>query len=183
MGFFSKLFSKDDKEQKKHEPPKEERIFFDDDFTRFYYFANPNTNEFGYEGELKPLNPQNDYDALVVYLEADTPETTEATKCYAMFKETMADMERFDYDMKRLTAAYCIKKPDYFNGKSTEQQLVDSMNICWMGFFRNGNIEVSIDSHGEHGLYMDNAHLILKADGSKQIEIEGFYGEKQTDTL
>ena len=184
MGFFSGLFSKKEKEQgQKPQEPKQERIFFDDEYCRFFYFAHPNVNEYGYEGEIVPEGAESDLDNVTVYLDADSPETTEATKCYAMFRETMADMDRFDYEMKKLTADYCLLKPELTDGKSTEQQLIDSMFIIWMGFFRNGNIELTIDSRGQHGFYLASVHLILKADGSKEIQLEGYYGEVQTDKL
>ncbi len=179
MGLFSGILSKKDKKQE----PKEERIHFDDEYGRFFYFAHPNVNEFGYEADLALINPGSDLDTLTVYIDTDSPETTEATKCYAMFRQTMADMDRFEYDMKKLTAGYCISKTEFYNGKSTEQQIIDSMMIGWLGFFRNGNIEVTVYSHGEHGLYLDNVHLTLKPDASKEIQIEDLDCEIHIDTL
>ncbi len=184
MGLFSGLFSKkENNQEQKPQEPKQERIFFDDEYCRFYYLNNPNSDEFGYEGEIVPQDADSDLYTVGVYLDTDSPDTTEATKCYAMFKETMADMDRFDFEMKKLIADYCLFNPELTDGKSTQQQLIDSMFFYWMGFFRNGNIEVSIDSRGEHGFYASSVHLTLKSDGSKEIQIEGYYGETRTDKL
>ena len=164
MGLFSKLFSK---QEKTPEESKEEKIYFDDEYCRFEYFAHPKVNEFGYEGNIMPENSESDLDELTVYIETDSPETTEAGKCYARFKDTFADMDRVDYEVKKTVADFFLFKPEYTDGKCSQQQLIDGMQIIWMGFFRNGDTQFSID---DSNLYVTDIDLFIKADGSKEIQ-------------
>lgn len=167
MGLFSKLFSK---QEKKSEEPKEEGIYIDDEYCRFGYFANPNSNEYGYEGNILPEDSYSDLDKLTVYLDTDGPETTEAGKCYTRFKELFADMDRVDFEVKKTVADFFLLKPEYTDGKST-QQLIDGMQISWMGFFRNGDTQFSIDNAD---VYASDIDLFIKADGSKEIQYEDY---------
>ena len=83
MGLFGKHFSK---QENTPEKPKEEKIYFDDDYCRFGYFASPKSGEYGYEGNIELENPKNNVDELTIYIDTDSPETTDAGKCYARFK-------------------------------------------------------------------------------------------------
>ena len=180
MGLFSKLFSKKENEpnEKKTVEPKEDKIFFDDEYCRFYYINNPNCEEFGYEGEIEPEGSSGGTEALGIYIDTESPETTEAAKCHAMFRETMADLEHFTFEAKKAVADHFLFAPEYNEDQSTEQQLMDSMRIFDMEFFRNGSIILLIDFPGEHGVYASEIHLTLYPDGSREIEYTDYNNEK-----
>ena len=179
MGLFSKLFSK---KEKKTEEPKEEKIFFDDEYCRFYYINNPNCEEFGYEGEIEPESSSGGTEALGIYIDTDSPETTEAAKCHAMFRETMADIDRFTFDAKKRVSDFFLLDPGYNGHQSSGQQLMDSMRIFDMEFFRNGSIILLIDFPGEHGVYASDIHLTINADGSREIDFKDYNNEKHRHT-
>ena len=56
-------------------------------YGKLYYLNNPNTDEYGYEGYVDWYPNDNDEEGLDVFIDADTPDTTEAGLCLARFEK------------------------------------------------------------------------------------------------
>ncbi len=164
MGFLDKLFSK---KEKITENKTEERITIDKPYGKLYYLNNPNTDEYGYEGYVDWYPNDNDEEGLDVFIDADTPDTTEAGLCMARFEKLFADKERIVYELKKNVADFFLFKPEYLREKYSEEELMKYINFVCLGVFRNGNTEFSFDiCH----IYADDVHIVLKSDGSKLIK-------------
>lgn len=93
MGLFDKLFSKKEKEPA---APKKDKIIIEKPYGHFEYFANPNTNEYGYEIYITGEEGEID-----VYLDTDSPDTTEASFCFGRYEEFLTDKENRIYEVSK----------------------------------------------------------------------------------
>lgn len=170
MGLFGR-------KKKEPEKPKEEKITFDSSLGTFYYINNPPTDEFGYECYIDLAANGTQEQEVSVYIDADTPDTTQAGRCYARLEELVADWYRVSYEISHLAAGYFMRKPGMFNANYTEQMLAEDMRICCLGVFRNGDTQFSLDTCG---IYADMVSVTRHADGSKDIEYISMDGHNKT---
>ncbi len=175
MGLFSKLFSK---KEEKEKLPKEEPFHFDSPYCRFYYMSNPNTNEFGYEGEFK--RSEDDIDELTIYLDTDSPESLDANLCYTRLQDILSGREDINEEVKRSMTDYFLSRPELTDDSCAEQELLNGFLLSWLGIFRNGEIQLSFDNSG---IYADDITVRLKADGTKEIKYFDDNYEEHCDKL
>ena len=167
------LFGRKKKEQKP------ERIKFESPHGTFYYINNPNVNEFGYEGETQWQESGRVDPSITVYIDTDSPESTQAGLCYARLEEIFADQERVDDEITERIADHFLSMPNMIAGGYNKQMITDELELCWLGVFRNGDTQFSYDSAG---LYASDISVTIHADGSKEIEYMYEY-EKRVDKM
>lgn len=179
MGLLGRLFSR---KQNQPAQPQEEEIFFDSPYGRFYYLNSPQSNEFGYEATVKHEDPNSvtGEGEMTLYFETDTPDTTDAFLCFARLEQMYAEKERISFEIKKMTADFFLMKPGFFKEGSTEQELIDGMEIFWVGFFRNGDTEFSVDTRG---IYASEIAVYLRADGTKEIKYFDYDRQLHTERL
>ncbi len=165
MGLFDKLFKKNE-DVKAPEKASDEPDSFDTQYGRFYYVTYESAGEYGYECYIDWYPDGRAQELTEVYIDTDTPETTEAVFCYARFEKLFADRERTDREIKKLTADYFILRPELTGGDISQEELTEDMEISWIGLYRNGNTVFSIN---EYSLEAENISVIIKADGSREI--------------
>ncbi len=87
-------------------------------------------------------------------------------KCYSRLEKILSDKSSRDYEIRKLVADHFLFRPELIRENSTEQELMDSIEISYIGVSRNGDTEFGI--FGSE-IYVDELRVILKADGSKEI--------------
>ena len=167
MGLFDKIFAK---KENNTEDKKEERISFDSPHGRFAYFATPACNEYGYEAYVDWYPNGIEEESTEVYIDTDTPETTKAGICYERFERLIAEKERTDLEIKKYAADYFLSKPELLRGEYSEEDLIEEMEIIWIGFYRNGETHFSFDTCWTDA---DDVKVVMKADGSKEVSLNG----------
>ena len=170
------LFGKKKKEPEKAQP---EKIMFDSPLGTFTYINNPGANEFGYEGETQWQSSGRTDPSITVYIDTDSPESTQAGLCYARLEEIFADQERVDDEITERIADHFLSMPNMIAGGYNKQMITDELELCWLGVFRNGDTQFSYDSAG---LYASDISVTIHADGSKEIEYIYEY-EKRVDKM
>ena len=139
----------------------------DKPYGKLYYLNNPNTAEFGYEGYVDWYPNEGDEEGLDVFIDADTPDTTEAGLCLARFERFFADKERLVYELKKNVADYFLFKSEYLYEETSEEELIASIELILLGVYRDGNAEFLFVSSIIEAC---DVHIVLKADGSKMIK-------------
>lgn len=172
MGLFGR-------KKKEPEKPKEERITFDSPLGKFYYINNPPTDEYGYEGYIIWTASGTSEEETSVYIDADSPDTTQAGLCYSRLEALVADQERVDDEITERIADHFLSMPNMIAGGYNKQMITDGMTLIWLGVFRNGDTQFSYDAAG---IYADDICLTVHADGSKEIEYIYEY-EKRVDKM
>ncbi len=167
MGLFDKIFAKN--ENKTPEKQKD-RITFDSPYGEFVYSAAPACNEYGYETETDWYTNGTRADKTTVYIDTDTPETTEAGICYERLERLLSDKERTDLVIKKYAADFFLSKPELLRGDHSEEELIDELEIVWIGLYRNGDTRFSFDTYWTDA---DDVAVVIKADGSKSVVIDG----------
>ena len=174
MGLFSRK-----KKEEKPEKAQPEKIKFDSPLGTFTYINNPGANEFGYEGETQWQPSERTDPSITVYIDTDSPESTQAGLCYARLEEIFADQERVDDEITERIADYFLAKPDMISQGSNKRSIMDELELSWLGVFRNGDTQFSYDSSV---LYASDISVTIHADGSKEIEYIYEY-EKRVDKM
>lgn len=159
MGLFDKLFSKKEKEPV---APKEDEIIIEKSYGRFKYFADPNVNEYGYEIFITGEDGEID-----VYLDTDSPDTTEASFCFGKYEEFLSDKENRIYDVSKIVNEFFLFKPDLLPEGQDEEKMMEETELTWMGFFRNGDVQYGFFSVGA---YVDDVLLTVKNDGHRELK-------------
>ena len=159
MGLFDKLFSKKEKEPA---APKKDKIIIEKPQGHFEYFANPNTNEYGYEIYITGEEGEID-----VYLDTDSPDTTEASFCFGRYEEFLTDKENRIYEVSKFVNDYFLFKPDLLPEGQDEEKMMEETELTWMGFFRNGDVQYGFFNVGA---YVDDVLLTVKKDGSMELK-------------
>lgn len=172
MGLFGR-------KKKEPEKPKEERITFDSPLGKFYYINNPPTDEYGYEGYIIWTASGTSEEETSVYIDADSPDTTQAGLCYSRLEALVADQDRIEDEMTDIIAGHFMRKPDMIARGYMNNMVADGMTLIWLGVFRNGDTQFSYDAAG---IYADDICLTVHADGSKEIEYIYEY-EKRVDKM
>ncbi len=175
MGLFSKFFSK---KEEKEKLPKKEPFHFDSPYCRFYYMSNPDTNEFGYEGEMKLSGDWAEY--LTLYIDTDSPETLDANLCYTRLQNILSGREDINQEVKRSMTDYFLSRPELTDDSCAEQEILNGFELSWLGIFRNGEIQLSFDASG---IYVSDITVRLKADGTKEIKYTDDNYEEHCDIL
>lgn len=172
MGLFGR-------KKKEPEKPKEERITFDSPLGKFYYINNPPTDEYGYEGYIIWTASGTSEEETSVYIDADSPDTTQAGLCYSRLEALVADQDRIEDEITERIADHFLSMPNMIAGGYNKQMITDELELCWLGVFRNGDTQFSYDSAG---LYASDITVTVHADGSKEIEYIYEY-EKRVDKM
>ena len=167
MGLFDKLFSKKEKEPV---APKKDEIIIEKPYGRFKYFAHPYTNEYGYEIFITGEDGEID-----VYLETDSPDTTEASFCFGKYEEFLSDKENRIYEVSKIVNEYFLHKPDLLPEGQDEEKMMEETELTWMGFFRNGDVQYDFFSVGA---YVDDAMLTVKNDGHMELKYKDYNHEE-----
>ena len=172
MGLFDKLFSKKEKEPV---APKKDEIIIEKPYGRFKYFATPNVNEYGYENFLTGEDGE-----INVYLETDSPDTTEASFCFGKYEEFLSDKENRIYEVSKIVNEYFLHKPDLLPEGQDEEKMMEETELTWMGFFRNGDVQYDFFSVGA---YVDDAMLTVKNDGHMELKYKDYNHEEHIENL
>ena len=172
MGLFDKLFSKREKEPV---APKKDEIIIEKPYGRFKYFATPNVNEYGYENFLTEEDGE-----INVYLETDSPDTTEASFCFGKYEEFLSDKENRIYEVSKIVNEYFLHKPDLLPEEQDEEKMMEETELTWMGFFRNGDVQYDFFSVGA---YVDDAMLTVKNDGHMELKYKDYNHEEHIENL
>ncbi len=172
MGLFGR-------KKKGPEKKQEERITFDSPLGKFYYINNPPTNEYGYEGSIIWKASGASEEETSVYIDADSPDTTQAGLCYSRLEALFADQNRVEDENTDIIADHFTRMPDMVKTGYSRNTCSDDMTLIWLGVFRNGDTQFSYDSAG---IYADDICLTIHADGSKEIEYISDH-EKHVDKL
>ena len=172
MGLFDKLFSK-----KEREPaaPKEDEIIIEKPYGRFKYFSSPNVNEYGYE-----IFITGEDDEIDVYLDTDSPDTTEASFCFGKYEEFLSDKENRIYELKKIVVEYFLFKPDMVPEGHDEEKMMEETKLTWMGFFRNGNVQYGFF---DVGAYANDVLLTVKSDGSRELKYRDYDNEEHIEKI
>ena len=179
MGLLSFFSGKKNKEEKQNDSAPE-RPTFDSELGRFYYVSCPDSipPEFGYEGEIDW--PGNGYeDRLGVYIDCESPDSTDAGRCYEKLVRIAQDKERTEYQAKSLVAEHFLgSKPELIKtepGQSvTKEDLMKDMRIDFISIYRSGDIVISVDDGCWFDLCSDGVEVILKADGSSEVKYKEY---------
>ena len=163
MGLFDKLFSKKEKEPAAQNA---DEIIIEKPYGKFKYFSSPNSNEYGYE-----IFTTGEEDEIDVYLDTDSPETTEASLCFGRYEEFLSDKENRIYELRKIIVEYFLFKPDMIPEGYDEEKMMEKTKLTWMGFFRNGDVQYSFY---DVGAYADDVHLTVKKDGSRELEYRDY---------
>ena len=158
MGLFDKLFSKKEKEPV---APKEDEIIIEKPYGRFIYSAAPASNEYGYEIFITEEEGEID-----VYLDTDSPDTTEASFCFGKYEEFLSDKENRLYEVSKIVNDYFLFKPDLLPEGQDEEKMMKETELTWMGFFRNGDVQYGFYNVGA---YVDDVLLTVKNDGQREL--------------
>ena len=159
MGLFGK---------KKKEPEKaQEKLMLDSPLGTFTYINNPGVNEFGYEGETRWEQSGRSDPIITVYLDTDSPESTQAGLCYAKLEGLFADRDRVEAEMTERIADHFLSMPDMIVSGYNKQMITDDMELFWLGVFRNGDTQFSYDAAG---IYANDITVTIHTDGSREIE-------------
>ena len=174
MGLFDKLFSK--KEQAPQAPKKDE-ITIDTPYGKVFYYADPNVNEFGYEGYVDWY--PDGIKETDVFIETDSPETTEATVCLARFL-TLFDNREYNDECIRVKAAqyFLLRRPELLDGELTEDEIIEDSEIYNISFYRNGDTIFCLDDSWTEA---DDVSVILKPDGTGEISYTIGYADERRE--
>jgi hypothetical protein len=172
MGLFGR-------KKKKSEKEKKERLILNSPLGTFYYINNPPTDEYGYEGYIIWTASGTSEEETSVYIDADSPDTTQAGLCYSRLEALVADQNRVEDENTDIIADHFTRMPDMVKTGYSRNTCSDDMTLIWLGVFRNGDTQFSYDSAG---IYADDICLTIHADGSKEIEYISDY-ETHVDKL
>ena len=108
-------------------------------------------------------------DRDITQLAADTPQLMSVApgECYKRLQKYLYDKERTDLMIRKTVADYFLFKPELIKEGSTEQELMDGLELSFIGSYRNGNIEFSI--YFSQNIYTDDLRVVIKPDDSKEI--------------
>lgn len=162
MGLFSRK-----KKEEKPEKAQPEKLMFDSPLGTFTYINNPGANEFGYESETRWEQSGRSNPIITVYIDTDSPESTQAGLCYARLEGLFADRDRVEAEMTERIADYFLAKPDMIASGYNKQMITDDSQLFWLGVFRNGDTQFSYDTAG---VYANDITVTIHADGSREIE-------------
>lgn len=174
MGLFSRK-----KKEEKPEKAQPEKLMLDSPLGTFTYINNPGANEFGYESETRWEQSGRSDPIITVYIDTDSPESTQAGLCYAKLEEIVADQERIDKDITERIADHFLSMPDMIASGYNKQMITDDMELFWLGVFRNGDTQFSYDAAG---VYANDITVTIHADGSRKIEYR-YRSEMHVDTM
>ncbi|MBR1750701.1 MAG: hypothetical protein IJ740_07460 [Ruminococcus sp.] len=87
-------------------------------------------------------------------------------KCYDRLENILLDKERRDSEIRKIVADHFLFRTELIKENSTEQELMDSIEISCINVHRNGDTEFIIF---ESDIYIEDLRVILKGDGSKEI--------------
>ena len=78
-------------------------------------------------------------------------------------------------------ADYFLRKPALIKEGSTEQELMDGIELSFIGAYRGGNTEFSI--YFAENIYVTDLHIIVLPDGQKEISYMNYDREKVREAL
>ena len=128
------------------------------------------TPDIGYYGLIeKRLPGKEEIDLDINKLIPDIPELRDIQpgKYYNKLEKILSDKERRDHEIRKLVADHFLFRPELIKEKSTEQEIMDGIELSYIGVRRNGDTEFGIFFASD--IYVDDLRVILKADGSKEI--------------
>lgn len=108
-----------------------------------------------------------DFDINKLILQIPQLREIQPGKCYSRLEKILSDKERIDHDVKKLVADYFWFRPELMKENASEQEIVDDIELSYIGICRNGDTE--FDLYSAHNIYVHDMRFIIKADGSKEI--------------
>ncbi|MBR6046062.1 MAG: DUF2262 domain-containing protein [Ruminococcus sp.] len=175
MGLFSIFSGKKNKEDKPKDS-KPEKLSFDTALGHFIYVCSPGCvpPEYGYESEIDW--PGADYeDRLGVYIDCESPESTDASRCYEKLERIVSEKDRTEYRVKSALAEHFLnEKPQLIcsePGKTvTKEDLIKEMKLQFISIYRNGDTVFSVYDGFCFDLRSEEIEVIFKADGSMEFK-------------
>ena len=177
MGLFG-IFSGKKKKEETSKDNTPERIFFDTELGHFDHVNTPDSSppEFGYESEIDW--PDGGFDGrLGVYIDCETPDSLDASRCYEKLERLASDRERTEYKVKSLLAEHFLNsRPDLIRDRAgaaaTKEELINDLKIAFISIYRSGDIVISLDTGYWFDIRGDGVDVILKDDGTAEF---GYY--------
>lgn len=108
-----------------------------------------------------------DFDINKLITEIPQLRAIQPGKCYSRLEKILSDKERIDHDVKKMVADYFLFRPELIKENVSEQELVDDMELSYIGVCRNGDTEFDLCS--AHNIYVEDLRFMIKADGNKEI--------------
>lgn len=138
-------------------------VFFETDSQA----AAPNVGYYGLI-EKKFLGREEELDLDINKLVFEIPQlrAIKPGKCYNELEKILLDKQRRDHEIRKMVADHFLFRPGLIRENSTEQELMDSIEISYIGVSRNLDTQFGIF---DSDVYVDDLRVILKADGSKEI--------------
>ncbi|MBR1701646.1 MAG: hypothetical protein IJ716_06785 [Lachnospiraceae bacterium] len=134
-------------------------IYFDTPYCRFLFV---DSGDIGYEGEIEwNLNLAGEK-RITAFFETDASAAAprkqlraiQPGKCYSRLEKILSDKERIDHDVKKLVADYFLFRPELIKENASEQELVDDMELSYIGVCRNGDTE--FDLYSARNIYVED---------------------------
>ena len=134
-------------------------IYFDTPYCRFLFVDR---GDIGYEGEIEwNLNLAGEK-RITAFFETDASAAAprkqlraiQPGKCYSRLEKILSDKERIDHDVKKLVADYFLFRPELIKENASEQELVDDMELSYIGVCRNGDTE--FDLYSARNIYVED---------------------------
>lgn len=139
-------------------------VFFDTDTTKVPkkgYYGLVEINFLGKEPQ------ETDYD--INKLSQNIPElrAIQPGRCYDRLEKILSDKQGRDYEIRKMVADHFVFKTDLVKKNATEQELMDGIELSYIGVERNGDTRFGIFFADD--IYVDDLCVILKEDGTKEI--------------
>lgn len=178
MSFLSKLFHKDENNSDQNQNTEPQRPRIETAFTTFI-LTGPNPNEVGYEADLdwyeipEDENERLNYYPVGCYIDCDTPETTDASRCLERLTRLYEDRYNTDYKVKLAVAEYYADENGLIKtseGKMiSKQDLIDELEIRFISVYRDGRRAYSLKQYSLDIEYDSEVHIVFDKDNNYSI--------------
>lgn len=126
--------------------------------------------DIGYYGliEKRSLGREEETDLDINKLVREIPElkAIQPGRCCSRLEKLLSEKSSRDQEIRKTVADHFLFKPELIRENPAEQELMDSIEISYIGVSRNGDTEFGLF---ESDIYVDDLRVILKSDGSKEI--------------
>ena len=118
---------------------------------------------------------------VYIYLECDSPDDINPTKCYERFEEFISNGEQTAFEIKKKVAEHFMSKPELFKEGSSVESLMEDINFSSVYFYRNG--ETDFNFHDPYSVFVREIYVKYKSDGTKEITYFDENGNMTTEAI